>query len=244
MTDDVTIIAALTAGLLSFLSPCVLPLVPAYLVYLGGTSLQRRADKEPASRFNFTTVLAAAVFVAGMSTVFVALGTGASAVGGVLRAHLDALAIGAGIAIIVMGLHIGGMIRIDLLMRQARAEVARPTSLAGAYVMGLAFGFGWTPCVGPILAAILAIAASEATAAKGASLLAVYALGLGLPFIAAAFLAEPFTAFVSRFRTKFVLVERAMGAMLVLTGIVFVTSAIGGLNYSEAVESLLSAAGT
>jgi cytochrome c-type biogenesis protein len=239
---DITILAALTAGLLSFLSPCVLPLVPAYVAYLAGASLRELPNVTPNSGVRFATIPAAALFVAGLSTVFVALGAGASAIGTALRSHLDALEIVAGTIIIIMGLQIGGLIRIDLLMRQARAEVGKPATLAGAYVMGLAFGFGWTPCVGPILAAILAIAASEATLAKGATLLAVYALGLGLPFIVAAFLAEPFRAFVARFRAHFVLIERATGALLVITGIIFVASAMAGLTYSQAMEWLVSSA--
>ena len=186
MASNVTIVAALTAGTLSFLSPCVLPLVPPYLVYLAGTSLERLADAAPAAAVKRDTIVASILFVAGFSTVFVALGAGASVIGAVLRAYSDVLATVAGIAIIVMGLHFLGLTRIDLLMREKRAEMARPVGLWGAYAMGLAFAFGWTPCIGPILAAILAVAGSEATIAKGAGLLAVYSLGLGIPFVIAA----------------------------------------------------------
>ena len=231
MASNVTIAAALTAGTLSFLSPCVLPLVPPYLVYLAGTSLERLADAEPAAAVKRDTIVASILFVAGFSTVFVALGAGASVIGAVLRAYSDVLATVAGIAIIVMGLHFLGLTRIDLLMREKRAEMARPVGLWGAYAMGLAFAFGWTPCIGPILAAILAVAASEATIAKGAGLLAVYSLGLGIPFVIAAFAIEPFAAFLARFRAHLAAVERVMGGLLVLTGIAFLTGFISQASY-------------
>jgi cytochrome c-type biogenesis protein len=231
MASNVTIAAALTAGTLSFLSPCVLPLVPPYLVYLAGTSLERLADAEPAAAVKRDTVIASLLFVAGFSTVFVALGAGASVIGAVLRAYSDVLATVAGIAIIVMGLHFLGLTRIDLLLREKRAEMARPVGLWGAYAMGLAFAFGWTPCIGPILAAILAVAASEATIAQGAGLLAVYSLGLGIPFVVAAFAVEPFAAFLVRFRAHLATVERVMGGLLVLTGIAFLTGFISQASY-------------
>ncbi len=245
MAADVTIFAALIAGLLSFLSPCVLPLVPAYVVYLAGTSLEHFADQESKRRVRWETVGAACLFVAGFSTVFVTLGAAASSIGlgarafqGWLAAKLaslkavggfgflqyvtdDPLTLIAGIIIIVMGLHFLGVTRIALLFREKRAEMSKPVGLWGAYVMGLAFAFGWTPCIGPILAVILAIAASEATVAKGAGLLAVYSLGLGIPFLAAAFAVETFAAFLARFRVYLPLVEKLMGAMLVFAGLAF-----------------------
>ena len=223
MAADVTILAALIAGMLSFLSPCVLPLVPPYLVYLTGTSLERFADAEPEPLVKRATLGAAGLFVAGFSTVFVALGASASVIGGVMRAYAHQLGIIAGIAIIIMGLHFLGLTRIGWLMREKRAEVPPPVGLWGAYVMGLAFAFGWTPCIGPILATILAVAASEATVAKGAGLLAVYSLGLGIPFLVAAFFIEPFAGFLARFKRHLGLVEKGMGVLLVLTGIAFLT---------------------
>ena len=230
MTADVTVLYALIAGLVSFLSPCVLPLVPPYLVFLAGTSLERLADAEPAPRVRRDTVIAALLFVAGFSTVFVALGASASAIGAAIRFYSNELAIVAGIAIIVMGLHFLGITPIRFLYRQARLDVQKPVGLWGAYVMGLAFALGWTPCIGPILAAILAVAASEQTVAKGASLLAVYSLGLGIPFIIAAFAIEPFAAFLSRFRNYLRRVEQVMGALLVLTGIAFLTGSINQMS--------------
>jgi cytochrome c-type biogenesis protein len=227
MSSNVSIAAALFAGLLSFLSPCVLPLVPPYLVYLAGATLERFADAEPEPRVRRETILAALLFVAGFSTVFVALGASASVIGVLIRRFSAELAIAAGIIIIVMGLHFLGLTRIALMMREKRWEMAKPVGLWGAYVMGLAFAFGWTPCIGPILAAILAVAASKETVAKGAGLLAVYSAGLGIPFLVAAFAVEPFMAFLARFKHHVVKVERAMGALMVLTGIAFLTGFVG-----------------
>ena len=230
MHSDVTILAALIAGLVSFLSPCVLPLVPPYLIYIAGTSLERLAGEEPEPRVRRETVAAALLFVAGFSTVFVALGASASVIGSLIRAYSGPLAIVAGIIIIVMGLHFLGVTPIAWLNRQKRLEVVKPVGLWGAYVIGLAFAFGWTPCIGPILAAILAVAASEQTVARGAGLLAVYSLGLGIPFVIAAFAIEPFAAFLARFKTHLHRVEQAMGALLVLTGIAFLTGSINQLS--------------
>ncbi len=231
MGSEVTYLAALIAGIVSFLSPCVLPLVPPYLVYLAGTSLERFADREPEPVVKRQTVIAAALFVAGFSTVFVALGASASAVGSLMRAYSGTLSTVAGIAIIIMGLHFLGLTQIAMLHRQKRLTVPKPVGLWGAYVMGLAFAFGWTPCIGPILAAILAVAASELTVTRGASLLAVYSLGLGIPFMLAAFAVEPFAAFLARFRRHLRRVEQVMGALLVLTGIAFLTGSITDLSF-------------
>ena len=230
MNSDVTYFAALIAGLVSFLSPCVLPLVPPYLVFLAGTSLERFADKEPEPRVKRETVAAAALFVLGFSTVFVAFGASASVIGSLAHAYSGPLATIAGIIIVVMGLHFLGVTPIALLHRQKRLDVAKPVGLWGAYVIGLAFAFGWTPCIGPILAAILAVAASEQTVTKGASLLAVYSLGLGIPFVVAAFAVEPFAAFLARFKKHLARVEHAMGALLVFTGIAFLTGSVNQMS--------------
>jgi cytochrome c-type biogenesis protein len=230
MTSEVSIFAAALAGLVSFLSPCVLPLVPPYLVYLAGTSLEQVAAGERAVARR-ATVLAAVCFVLGFSPVFVALGASASVIGSVIRAWSGPLATVAGIAIIIMGLHFLGLTPIAFLNRQKRMEVSPPVGLWGAYGMGLAFAFGWTPCIGPILAAILAVAASESTVTKGAGLLAIYSLGLGVPFVIAAFAIEPFAAFLARFKRHMHRVEQAMGALLVLTGIAFLTGALTSVSF-------------
>jgi cytochrome c-type biogenesis protein len=228
---NVTILAALFAGMLSFLSPCVLPLVPPYLVYLTGTSLERFADAETELRVRRETLAAALLFVLGFSTVFVALGASASVIGALLRLYSGPLDIIAGIVIIVMGLHFLGLTPIAWLMHEKRVAVAKPVGLWGAYLMGLAFALGWTPCIGPILAAILAVAASEQTVAKGAGMLAIYSLGLGIPFLLAALAVEPFAAFVARFRAHLGHVEKVMGGLLVLTGVAFLTGAVGQVSF-------------
>jgi cytochrome c-type biogenesis protein len=221
---NVTILAALVAGMLSFLSPCVLPLVPPYLVYLTGASLERFADTESEPRVRREALAAAVLFVLGFATVFVAIGA-------LLRVYSGQLAVVAGLAIMAMGLHFLGVTPIAWLKREKRVAIAKPVGLWGAYFMGLAFAFGWTPCIGPILAAVLALAAAEATVLKGVGLLAVYSLGLGIPFIVAALAAEPFAAFLARFRAHLGLVEKAMGGLLVLTGVAFLTGAIGEVSY-------------
>jgi len=231
MTPDVTVLAALLAGLVSFLSPCVLPLVPPYLVYLAGASFERLADAESEPLVRRETVGAALLFVGGFTTVFVALGASASLVGSLVRAYAEELAIVAGVVIIVMGLHFLGITRFGFLHRQKRLEIPKPVGLWGAYAMGLAFAFGWTPCIGPILATILAVAASEATVSKGAGLLAVYSLGLGIPFVLAAFAIEPFAALLVRFRSHIVHVERVIGGLLVLAGIGFLAGFVTRASY-------------
>jgi len=230
MVQNVSIPAALLAGLVSFLSPCVLPLVPPYLIYLTGASIEHVANEETEASSRRAVMISALLFVAGFSTVFVLLGASASLIGGLIRAWSAQLAIVAGIVIIVMGLHFLGLTRIGLLMREGRLTMPKPVGLWGAYVMGLAFAFGWTPCIGPILAAILSIAAAEATVAKGAGLLAVYSAGLGIPFLIAAFMVEQFSAVFARMKRHLATVERAMGVLMIITGIGFLTGAVSNVS--------------
>jgi cytochrome c-type biogenesis protein len=176
-------------------------------------------------------LLSSILFVLGFTTVFVALGATASAFGGVLRANMHILSWVAGGIIILMGLHFIGLLKVDLLYREKRAEIAKPMGLFGAYVMGLAFAFGWTPCIGPILAAILAVAGTQETVPLGAALLATYSLGLGLPFILAGLALGRFLAFVARFRRHFGKVEKIVGVLLVFTGIAFLTGGVQEMSY-------------
>jgi cytochrome c-type biogenesis protein len=200
----------------------VMPLVPPYLSFLAGVTLDElQAQDDWGVRRR--AILTALLFVAGFSTVFVLLGATASALGLFIRQYVDVLSMIAGVAIIVMGLHFLGLFRIGLLYREARVSVNQSLDMWGAYVMGLAFAFGWTPCIGPILAAILAVAGSETSVARGALLLAVYSAGLGIPFVLAAFAMKPFVTLLKRMRSRFALVEKAMGALLVLTGIAFLS---------------------
>ncbi|HZR77265.1 cytochrome c biogenesis CcdA family protein [Bradyrhizobium sp.] len=230
MIQNVSIPAALIAGLVSFLSPCVLPLVPPYLIYLTGASIEHLESEESAAASKRAVMISAALFVLGFSTVFVALGASASLVGSLIRAWSAQLSILAGAVIIVMGLHFLGLTRIGLLMREGRLPIPKPVGLWGAYVMGLAFAFGWTPCIGPILAAILSIAAAEATVTKGAGLLAIYSAGLGIPFLIAAFMVEQFSALFARMKGQLANVERAMGVLMIVTGIGFLTGAVSNVS--------------
>ncbi len=221
---DVGYGAAFLAGLLSFVSPCVLPIVPPYLAYLAGVSFQELHETEQNSERARRILLSSVAFVAGFTTVFVALGATASVVGQALARYFDTLSIIAGILIIIMGLHFIGVFRIGLLYREARVDVQqKPAGLAGAYVMGLAFAFGWTPCVGPVLAAILFVAGAEDTALRGAGLLATYSLGIGIPFIAAGAFAGRFIGWANRFKRHMDAVEKTMGGLLIVTGVLFIT---------------------
>jgi cytochrome c-type biogenesis protein len=230
MASDVTWPAAAAAGVLSFLSPCVLPLVPPYLTYIAGTTIEELAEGGE-TRARRDTIFAALLFVAGFSTVFVTLGATASVFGQIVRAHLEFLSLIAGIIIIAMGLHFLGLFRLAFLYREKRFNVEKPLGLWGAYLMGLAFAFGWTPCIGPILAAILALAGTEDTVARGAALLAVYSAGLGIPFVLAALAMAPFLRFMQRFRAHFGKVERVVGVLLVVTGIAFMTGGVQRASY-------------
>lgn len=228
---DVSIPAALLAGIVSFLSPCVLPLVPPYLCFLAGTTFEHLTAREPSALVARRELATALLFVLGFTTVFVALGASASAIGDLLRQYSSILTTIAGIAVIVMGLHFLGVFHFAFMNRTARVQVEKPVGLWGAYVMGLAFAFGWTPCIGPVLAAILAVAASEASVARGAGLLAVYSLGLGIPFLLAAFALKPFVGFLARMRNRLGMVEKIMGGLLVLTGIAFLSGWISQASY-------------
>jgi len=227
---DVSYPMAAFAGLVSFLSPCVLPLVPPYLSFMAGTAIEDFAAGGE-RRMRRDVPLVALLFVLGFSTVFVLLGATASVFGQVLRAYIDILSIAAGIVIIAMGLHFLGVFRIALLFREKRLQVEKPAGPLGAYVMGVAFAFGWTPCIGPVLAAILAVAGSEDSVGRGALLLAVYSLGLGIPFILAAFAMENAVSFIRRFRAHLGKVEKAMGLLLVITGIAFLTGSMNIMSF-------------
>jgi cytochrome c-type biogenesis protein len=222
---DVTFPTAAAAGLISFLSPCVLPLAPPYLCYLAGASLEELVE-EGEARARRNTLIAALLFVLGFATVFVALGATASVFGALLRQWSHVLSILAGLGIVAMGLHFLGAFRIQALFREKRLEIAKPPGLWSAYLMGLAFAFGWTPCIGPILAAILVVAGSQDTIGRGAALLGAYSIGLGAPFILAAVAMGPFLAAARRFRGQFGRVEKVAGALLVLTGVAFLSGGV------------------
>lgn len=214
-------VAAL-AGMLSFLSPCVLPIVPPYLAYMSGISVAEMSEG-PAPR---RPMLPALFFVLGLSTVFLFLGFTASAFGAFFLQNQTIFARISGLVVIVFGLHFLGVFRIPILDREARLDAGdRGGTAFGAYVLGLAFAFGWTPCIGPQLGAILSLAASEASIARGTTLLAVYAAGLGIPFLLVALFMTRAIGVMARLKRHMVLIERSMGALLVLVGVALVTGA-------------------
>ena len=226
---DLTLAGVFFAGFLSFLSPCVLPLVMPYLAYMAGTSVSHMALSE--QRFNPRVLAAAALFVLGFSTVFILLGAGASSLGRVLRVYGETLSIIAGILIIIMGLHFLGVFRIGIFYREARLEVGKPAGFTGAYFMGLAFAFGWTPCIGPVLGAVMAVAGSQATISQGMGLLAIYSLGLGVPFMLVALFIGPSMRIMGKLKSRLGLIEKIMGGLLVITGIAFLTGGMATVSY-------------
>ncbi len=224
---EISYIAAAGGGLISFLSPCVLPLVPGYLCFLAGTTLDDYLEEERADgALVYRTVGSAGAFVLGFSTVFVSLGASASAISLFLRDYMDVLGTIASILIIVFGLHYMGAFRIAFFNREARFNPERMAGPMGAYFIGLAFAFGWTPCIGPILATILTIAATQDSLGFGISLLSVYSLGLGIPFLLAAFAVKPFMAFARRFRQHMRKLEIGAGGLLVMTGMLIFTGTL------------------
>jgi cytochrome c-type biogenesis protein len=222
-------LVALAAGMLSFLSPCVLPIVPPYLAYMSGISL---GELQGRSGARLRSMLPALFFVLGLSTVFLFLGFTASILGSLFLQHQETLSQVAGAVVIVFGLHFLGVFRIPLLDREARLDAGdRGGSAFGAYLLGLAFAFGWTPCIGPQLGAILSLAAAEASVARGTALLAVYAAGLGLPFLLAAAFLQRAMGLMRRLRAHMRTIERVMGALLLLVGVALITGAFSDLSW-------------
>jgi len=220
---------SLLAGLLSFLSPCVLPIVPPYLAYMSGISMRDLTeDRRGPSR----ATLPALFFVMGLSTVFLFLGFTASSLGQLFLTYRDTFAQIAGVVVVVMGLHFLGVFRLGFLMREARLDAGdRGGSAFGAYVLGLAFAFGWTPCIGPILGMIISLAASEGSVTRGTALLAAYAIGLGLPFLLAAVFISRSMVLMNRIKPWLGVIEKAMGALLVIVGVALITGAMASFSF-------------
>lgn len=225
---DISYGGAALAGLSSFLSPCILPMVPFYLSYMAGVSIgDLREDGRPAAGARLRIILRAVFFAFGVTTIFILLGMGATALGQVFAQWKQVLSWLAGGVLILFGLHFLGILRIGLFYREARIQTGtRPASLIGAYVTGLAFGFGWTPCVGPPLAAILIVASGMGDLWRGALLLLVYGLAMTLPFVLAAAFSGPFLGWVARHRKAMAHVEKAMGIMLILFGLLIATGSV------------------
>jgi cytochrome c-type biogenesis protein len=224
MNQNVTLLAAFAAGFLSFVSPCVLPLIPGYISFVSGVSVEEmRGDTAPAtSRVQvFMTSLA---FVIGFSIVFVLLGASATAIGKFMFARLPLLSKIAGAILIVFGLHTMGVFRLAFLEAEKRVHSQRkPAGPFGAVLVGIAFAFGWTPCIGPILGGILAIAGSKNSVGEGITLLAVYSLGLGIPFLLTSLAINQFFGAAKRIRRYYHAIELVSGALLIVIGLLIIT---------------------
>jgi cytochrome c-type biogenesis protein len=225
---DISYAGAALAGLLSFFTPCILPMVPFYLCYMAGISMSElREDGDIAPGAQKRLVISAVFFALGVSTIFVLLGMGATALGQTFAQWRQPLSYVAAAVLLVFGLHFLGVIRIGLLYREARIDSkAEPTTVIGAYVMGLAFGFGWTPCVGPALAAILMVASGMGDIWQGGALLLVYGLAMTAPFVVAALFAKPFLRWMQQNRRYLGYVEKVMGVMLIIFAILIATNAV------------------
>ena len=228
---QITYIGALSAGLLSFFSPCVLPLIPAYLCFLGGASLDELTaedgvDKETSKR----VFISALSFVLGFATVFILMGASASALSRIVIEHMDTLSYIAGAVIVLFGFHYMGLFKINFLNFEKRFHIDnKPSGIVGSYILGLAFAFGWTPCVGPILATILMVAAGGDSIWYGTSLLSAYAAGIGVPFLISALAVKPFMSFMARFKRHLHKVEVAIGILLVMTGVAILTGSLANV---------------
>lgn len=220
---------ALTAGIISFLSPCVLPIVPPYLAYMSGVSMN---DMQGDAAGRRRATIAALFFVMGLSTVFLFLGFTASAFGAFFLQNQELFARISGAVVVVFGLHFLGVFRISILDREARIDAGQSGGSAfGAYVLGLAFAFGWTPCIGPQLGAILSLAASEASVTRGTLLLGIYAAGLGIPFLLAAMFLTRAMGVMNRLKKHMKTIERVMGLLLVIVGLALLTGAFSTFSW-------------
>ncbi|MGJ8627840.1 MAG: cytochrome c biogenesis CcdA family protein [Sulfitobacter sp.] len=222
-------VIALLAGVISFLSPCVLPIVPPYLAYMSGVSLGDMSNVTAARR---RATIAALFFVLGLSTVFLILGFTASVFGAFFLQNQVLFAKISGAVVIIFGLHFLGVFRIPFLDQEARLDAGdKGGSSFGAYILGLAFAFGWTPCIGPQLGAILSLAASEASVTRGTLLLGIYAAGLGIPFLLAAMFITRAMGVMNRLKKHMKLIERVMGVLLVAVGLALLTGAFTSFSF-------------
>jgi cytochrome c-type biogenesis protein len=224
---DISVFTAFIAGLVSFLSPCVLPLVPGYISIISGSSLEQlKAREKDASLFR-TVLLNSIMFIVGFSITFILLGASATWIGQVLVSRMRLLGQLAGLILIVFGIHLMGIFKINFLYRDKRFHnVEKPRGLLGALVLGLAFAFGWTPCIGPILAGILTLASTKESVTQGMFLLAVYSAGLGIPFLLTSMALNKFLNFYGRFKRHFHAVEVVSGALVIAVGVLILTGSL------------------
>ena len=224
MHPDVSLIAAFAAGFLSFVSPCVLPLIPGYISFVSGVSVEEMRGDAPPATSRLQIFMTSLAFVIGFSLVFIALGASATAIGKFIFAKLPLFSKIAGAVLIVFGLHTMGVFRLAFLETEKRVHSQRkPAGPLGAMLVGVAFAFGWTPCIGPILGGILAIAGSRNSVGEGITLLAVYSLGLGIPFLLTSLAINQFFGAARRIRRYYHAIELTSGALLVAIGVLIMT---------------------
>jgi cytochrome c-type biogenesis protein len=225
--DNIGYFGAFIAGLLSFLSPCVLPLIPSFITYITGLSFADLQAEHPTHKVREQTIIHTLLFIAGFTVVFVLLGASATFVGGFLQEHMTIIRRVGGILIIVFGIHVSGLVPIHLLLGEKRVTIHRkPAGFLGSFLVGLAFAAGWTPCIGPILASILMVAATEETVYKGIALLLVYSLGLAIPFFLASLAMHQFMVFFNRFKKHIRVMEVITGVFLVVVGIMIFSNSL------------------
>jgi cytochrome c-type biogenesis protein len=225
--DNVTTFAAFSAGLISFLSPCVLPLVPGYISMISGFSLDQLKTKENDASLFRIVLLNSIMFIVGFSITFILLGASASWIGQILAARMSLLRQLSGLVLIVFGIHLTSLFKINFLYRDKRFHnVEKPRGFLGALVLGLAFAFGWTPCIGPILAGILTIASTKENVTEGMFLLGVYSAGLGIPFLLTSVALNRFLSFYGRFKKHFHAVEVVSGALVIAIGVLIMTGSL------------------
>ena len=224
-TGNITYIGAFIAGLLSFLSPCVLPLIPSFITYITGLSFSDLQAEHPTHKVRQQTIIHSLIFIAGFTTVFVLLGASATFIGNYLQAHMALLRKIGGVLIVIFGVHVSGIFDIGLLLGEKRLTIHRkPAGYLGSFIVGVAFAAGWTPCIGPILASILMVAAAEETVFRGIMLLLVYSLGLGLPFFLASLAMHQFLVFFNRFKKYIRIFEIITGVFLIVVGVLIFTN--------------------
>jgi cytochrome c-type biogenesis protein len=218
--SNITFIGAFIAGLLSFLSPCVLPLIPSYITYITGLSFNDLQAEHPSHQVRRQTVIHSLLFIAGFTFVFILLGASATYIGGFLQQHMTSIRRVGGILIILFGIHLTGIIPIHFLLGEKRFNINRkPAGYAGSFLVGVAFSAGWTPCIGPILASILMVAATEETVAHGIILLLAYSMGLAIPFFLAALAMHQFLVVFNRFKKYIRIFEIVTGVFLIIVGV-------------------------
>ncbi|WP_306536673.1 cytochrome c biogenesis CcdA family protein [Geobacter sp.] len=230
-SSNVSFFGAFIAGLLSFLSPCVLPLIPSFITYITGLSFADLQEEHPSHKVRQQTIIHTLLFIAGFTTVFVLLGASATFIGGFLHEHMNAIRKVGGILIIIFGIHVTGLVPIHLLLGEKRVTVHRkPAGYLGSFLVGLAFAAGWTPCIGPILASILMVAATEETVSKGILLLFIYSMGLAIPFFASSLAMHQFLVVFNRFKKHIRIFEIITGVFLIIVGVMIFSNYLSVLS--------------